>query len=139
MYVYSTCLASKPGSSAIIITLTFEPYRSYGGRRPGRFSQICARDTQHDRHNDAILQLGMLLNVTSHASASASSITFAAEAPSSCIKTALRYIAELIGPLFALLTPTDTQQPNRVCHRGKYQWHRLTVHVVSSSPGYVGK
>ena len=64
-------LETRPSpSSAIIITLTFEPYRSYGGRRPGRFSQICARDTRHDRHNDAILQLGMLLNVTSHASAS---------------------------------------------------------------------
>ena len=46
-------LETRPSpSSAIIITLTFEPYRSYGG-------QICARDTRHDRHNDAILQLGM--------------------------------------------------------------------------------
>ena len=52
-------LETRPSPSAIIITLTFEPYRSYGGRRPGRFSQICARDKRQDRHNDAILQLGM--------------------------------------------------------------------------------
>ena len=55
--VQCTSLETRPSpSSAIIITLTFEPYRSYGG---GRFSQICARDTRHDRHNDALLQLGM--------------------------------------------------------------------------------
>ena len=39
--VQRSSLETRPSpSSAIIITLTFEPYRSYGGRRPGRIARV---------------------------------------------------------------------------------------------------
>ena len=94
----------SPSSAIIIITLTFESYRSYGGRRPGRFSQI----SHVIRGTIVIMTLycNSACSKTSHHTR-VRRVTFTAEAP---IKTALRYIAELIGPLFALLTPIHSSQ-----------------------------